>query len=61
MHLFVTKKKRSKMLKESLENMVAWAKMYEEEDILDLDDVVYRSGDAAKLLLELWFDEKEEA
>lgn len=62
MHLFVTKKKRTAMLKESLEEMVKWSEMITEEvGDLDLDDIVYHSGDAAKILLEMWFEDGEEA
>lgn len=58
MHVFVTKKKRSKMLKESLENMVKWADERLDAGDLDLDNNAYISKYAAQDLLDIWFKEE---
>lgn len=61
MYLFVTKKKRSKWMRESLEGMVDYCDKRMAQGDLDLDLHLARSATAAETLLQIWFEEDEEA
>lgn len=61
MYLFVTKKKRSKLLRESLEGMVDYCDKRMALGDLDFDDNLLKSATAAETLLEIWFEENEES
>lgn len=57
MIFLVTKKKRERLLRDSLENMVEWCNERLNAGDLDLDDTIRPSRDAATTLLDIWFEE----
>lgn len=61
MILFVTRKKRQRLLEESLRGMVKWADERLDAGDIDLDDRIFTSKCAAQVLLWKWFDDEEEA